>query len=75
MPTKEEKRLSKTEINPSFWDNLLQEEFNKETDRGAVILAATLFDITLDSLLRIYLVPISTGNEVPRLKQRGILVV
>lgn len=42
---------------PSFWDTLLQEEFKKETDRGAVILAASLFDIQLETLLKDFLIP------------------
>lgn len=63
MPSKKEKSDSRAIINPSYWDNVLMEEFQKETDRGAVILVATLFDLALDSLLRNYFVPISSSSD------------
>ncbi|MBN2095230.1 MAG: hypothetical protein JW727_04225 [Candidatus Aenigmarchaeota archaeon] len=47
----------------TYWDNLLIEEFNKETDRAAVILVVALFDSALESLLRNYLVPSPSGRD------------
>jgi DNA-binding MltR family transcriptional regulator len=49
----------------SFYNNLLRQEFEKETDRGAVILAASLFEINLESLLKTFLVPdISRSDDL-----------
>lgn len=42
--------------NQQYWDNVLKKEFEKETDRGAVIFAASLFDEALKNLLTNYLV-------------------
>lgn len=57
VETKEDKDLTR------FYNALLDEEFGKETDRGAVILAASLFDINLESLLRTYLVADSSSSD------------
>lgn len=46
-----------------YWNDLLIKEFAKETDRGAVILAATLLDVGLDTLLRSFLLTISTSDD------------
>jgi DNA-binding MltR family transcriptional regulator len=40
----------------SYWNNILELEFKNETDRGAVILAASLFDLSLTNLLKSFLV-------------------
>lgn len=47
----------------SFWDAILKSEFEKETDRGAVILAASLFDIQLESLIKSFLVADQATND------------
>ncbi len=54
---------AKSENAASYWNALLKKEFAKETDRGAVILAATLLDIGLDNMLRSNLVPIASAND------------
>src|SRR5688572_17018707 len=48
----------------AHWDNLLQEQFAKESDRAAVILTASLFENALGQLLRSRLVasPSSTDD-------------
>lgn len=46
-----------------FWDSLLKEEFNKETDRGAVIFAASLFDINLENLLKTFLLAETSSKD------------
>jgi hypothetical protein len=48
---------------PEYWDKFLIEEFSKESDRAAVILTAALFDASLESILRNYLLPISNNND------------
>lgn len=55
--------MTKEKNNPLssvYWADLLMDEFAKESDRAAVILSASLFDIALESLLRAFLVPIPT---------------
>lgn len=47
----------------SYYNSLLKGEFEKETDRGAVILAASLFDIQLESLLKSFLVANSSRTD------------
>jgi len=47
----------------SYYNRLLKTEFEKETDRGAVILAASLFDIQLESLLRTYLIAETSSSD------------
>jgi DNA-binding MltR family transcriptional regulator len=42
---------------PSYWSHVLEQEFDRETDRGAAILAASLLDSALGSLLYNFLVP------------------
>lgn len=38
------------------WNDMFIAEFSKESDRGAVIVAASIFDATLESLLKQYFV-------------------
>lgn len=47
----------------SFYDNLLMDEFEKETDRGAVIVATSLFDSVLHNLLKAFLLPESNSKD------------
>lgn len=39
------------------WEDLLQVEFEKESDRACVILGAALLDSALETVLRAHLVP------------------
>lgn len=43
---------------------LFKEEYDKESDRGAVLIAATRFDEVLKSLLRAYLCDSKSTNEL-----------
>lgn len=47
----------------SHWDDVLQKEFAKESDRAAVILTASLFENALGQLLRVTLVPSPGSND------------
>ncbi|MDR7335130.1 hypothetical protein [Roseateles asaccharophilus] len=47
----------------AHWNNVFVKEFGRESDRAAVIVAASIFDSSLDSLLRQYLVPCSSSND------------
>jgi DNA-binding MltR family transcriptional regulator len=44
-----------------YWNNVLKQEFEKETDRGAAIFATSLFDEALKNLLLSFFAP-STGS-------------
>jgi DNA-binding MltR family transcriptional regulator len=46
-----------------YWNDILQKEFLKETDRAAGVLVVTLFDKALDSLLRNFFVPCPSGSD------------
>ena len=46
-----------------IWNEIFYKGFSKESDRAAVILTASLFDTSLDNLLRSYLVAISTSED------------
>jgi len=46
-----------------YWTEFLLEEFSKETDRAAVILTSSLIENTLTTLLKNYLIQISTRND------------
>lgn len=64
--SKEEIELTSEEIKADitkFYNDLLSEEFEKETDRGAVILVASLLDIQLESMLRMFLVPDTSRTD------------
>ncbi len=45
------------------WDNVFNKEFNKESDRAAVILAASIFDNVLTELLKNHLVSNATTKD------------
>lgn len=49
--------------NAQHWDELLTREFEKESDRAAVILTGSLFDNALAQLLRVSLVACPTSND------------
>lgn len=49
--------------NASHWDEVLDREFAKESDRAAVILTGSLFDNALTQLLRISLVASPTSSD------------
>jgi hypothetical protein len=48
---------------PGHWDELLDREFENESDRASVILAAALLDAALELLLRAFMRPCSTGED------------
>ena len=48
---------------PTHWDSILHEEFEDESDRACVILAAALLDSALETLLRELLVACSTSED------------
>lgn len=48
---------------PIHWDSILHEEFEDESDRACVILAAALLDSALETLLRELLVACSTSED------------
>jgi DNA-binding MltR family transcriptional regulator len=45
------------------WDNEFMKEFEKESDRACVILSASMLDQALESLLKAYLVPLSSAED------------
>ena len=47
----------------SHWEDVLQKEFARESDRAAVILVASIFDNSLTELLRNYLVANPTSDD------------
>jgi hypothetical protein len=47
----------------SHWDQVLMAEFEKESDRAAVILVASLFENALGMLLRHFLVAATTADD------------
>lgn len=49
--------------NQKYWDTVLKKEFEKETDRGAVIFASSLFDAALKNLLISFLVTNSNSSD------------
>lgn len=53
----------KKNIDNEWKMNFLFEEFEKESDRAAVILAVSLIDEALYSLLKAYLVPINSSTD------------
>ena len=46
-----------------YWDDFLIKELNAESDRGAVILACSLFDIALKAKIKSFLVPNTNSND------------
>ncbi|UZE93030.1 MAG: hypothetical protein IB617_02620 [Candidatus Nealsonbacteria bacterium] len=56
-----EKKIKKSL--PEYWADFLLEEFSKETDRAAMILTASLIENTLTTLLKNYLVQVSTKDD------------
>ena len=48
---------------PGHWDKVLQSEFEKESDRAAVILVASLFDNALGTYLCNVLLPTTTATD------------
>lgn len=60
---KEVEETEKSKSLASFWSDFLQEEFNKETDRGAVVLTVSLFDNALTNLLKKHLAPVSASED------------
>ncbi len=57
MNEKNKKRLGE------FWMDFLREEFNNETDRGAVVLTASLLDNVLTVLLKKFLAPSAESDD------------
>lgn len=49
--------------NKNHWFNFLIQEFEKESDRACVVLAASLLDSALETVLSTYLVPVATGPD------------
>jgi hypothetical protein len=49
--------------NATHWNTLLRNEFEKESDRAAVILTASLFDHAITQLLRITFVPAPVSED------------
>ncbi len=47
---------------PQFWQDFLIKEFERETDRAAVVLTASLFDNAIGNLLKKFLLP-SSGDQ------------
>ncbi|TGK23323.1 hypothetical protein EHQ05_19220 [Leptospira yasudae] len=60
---KEESTPEKKFLLAKHWDDLLMDEFQKETDRAAVILTASLFDNSLNDLLNNFLISNSSTND------------
>lgn len=48
---------------PGHWEDVLTQEFERESDRASVILAAALLDSALEILLKARLVPSATAND------------
>ena len=48
---------------PQQWDKVLDREFKGESDRACVILAGALLDSALETAIKTYLVPCSTGRD------------
>ncbi|NJB84173.1 hypothetical protein [Wenyingzhuangia aestuarii] len=59
------KENTKNEIQKAqdYWNNVLKQEFDKETDRGAAIFATSLFDAALRNLLIGYLAPNTNSKD------------
>lgn len=51
------------EKNYKYWDDFLMTELSAESDRGAVILASSLFDIALKAKIKAFLVSIENVND------------
>jgi hypothetical protein len=47
----------------SHWADIFLEEFSKESDRAAVIVAASIFDDALGNLLKQFLVPTASSQD------------
>lgn len=45
------------------WDDLLMEEFAKESDRACVIISAAMLDCALETILKAYLVPTTSSED------------
>jgi len=52
-----------TSLTPSHWHDILHKEFEGESDRACVILAATLLDAALETLLKACLSPSISGTD------------
>jgi len=48
---------------PQFWHDFLIKEFERETDRAAVVLTASLFDNAIGNLLKKFLLPCSGDQD------------
>ncbi|MBX9848016.1 MAG: hypothetical protein K2X64_01880 [Rhodocyclaceae bacterium] len=53
----------KSKSNAEHWADVFLSEFAKESDRAAVIVAASIFDNSLRDLLKQYLVPNASGTD------------
>src|SRR3989344_2407406 len=67
---KKETKNIKLERPAEYWGDILIEEFSKESDRAAVILAGSLLDNALAMLLKSHLVP-TTGDRDELLDNDG----
>jgi hypothetical protein len=47
-----------------YWMDFLQEQFKNETDRGAVLVTASLIENSLTNILKKYLTPSSSEDEL-----------
>ncbi len=59
MPQSEKKIFT----TPEHWFNFLVKEFDKESDRACVVLAASLLDSALETILRTRLTPVANSND------------
>jgi hypothetical protein len=57
------KRQRKKFSYPNQWDQTFCNQFEKESDRACVILSASMLDQALETLLKAYLVPISSKED------------
>jgi DNA-binding MltR family transcriptional regulator len=57
------KTKKNTDHSPRHWDTLLDREFQNESDRASVILAAALLDSALEVLLKAFLAPSSNAED------------
>jgi hypothetical protein len=54
--------MAKTDV-PSHWDDVFHKEFEDESDRASVILAATMIEAALETAIRARLVPLPSSED------------
>ena len=64
MDAEKTKTLEDFKLNDSgHWDDHLFDQFTSETDRGAIIVACSMFDIALETALRAYFVKTENSKD------------